>query len=167
MGHRYMALSRSTPQGLRPPNGHNGDDTGDDGSPIEPAKRICEPIWLDSAGDEAHTAKPRDEDKNRCQCPSQIRPPNGYNGDDTVDDHSPIEPAKRICEPVWLVLCTGHEAETAKRHDEDKNQCQCPSQNDSHGVSSQCISRLIRRVRATIGATQPAFGPVDPEKLVA
>ena len=71
--------------GLRPPNGHNGDDTGDDGSPIS-QRRICEPIWLDSTGDEAHTAKPGDEDKKRCQCPSQIRPPNGHNGDDTGDD---------------------------------------------------------------------------------
>ena len=59
-----MALSRSTSQGLCPPNGHNGDDTGDDGSPIEPAKRSQEPIWLDSTGDEAETAKRRDEDKN-------------------------------------------------------------------------------------------------------
>jgi hypothetical protein len=84
MGHRYMALSRSAPQGLCPPNGHNGGDTGDDDRPIEPAKWICEPIWLE--------------------------------------------------------LSTGAEAETAKRRDEDKNQCQCPSQNDSHGVSSQCIS---------------------------
>ena len=67
MGHRYTALSRSTPQGLCLPNGHNGDDTGDDGSPIVPAKRIC-------VGEEEDTAKRRDEDKNRCQCRSQIRP---------------------------------------------------------------------------------------------
>src|SRR6202789_710414 len=108
MEHRYLALSRSAPQGLCPPNGDNGDDTG--------------------------------------------------------DDHTPIEPAKRICEPVWLKLSTGPEAETAKRRDEDKNQCQCPSQNDSHGVSSQCISRLIRRVRVEIGKKQPDSGRVGPEK---
>ena len=93
MGHWYLALARAAPQGLRPPNGHNGDDTGHDGTPIEPAKRICEPVWLE--------------------------------------------------------LSTGEVAETAKRRDQDKNPCQYPSQNVSHGVRSQWISQPIRRVRGS------------------
>jgi hypothetical protein len=66
-----MALSRSTPQGLRPPNGYEGDDTGNDSSPIKQAKRICAWVLELSTGEEAETAIRRDEDKNQYQCPSQ------------------------------------------------------------------------------------------------
>ena len=102
----------------------------------------------------AETAERRDDNENKGQCPSQIRPPNSHNGDRTRDDGTRIEPAKRISEAVWLVLCTRKEAETAKRRDEHKNQRRCPSQNDPsdlHGVSFHGITRLVQQVWLEIG----------------
>src|SRR3954447_2707278 len=76
-----------------------------------------------------------------------LREPDGHEGDDAGDGGSPIEPAKRG-RARGPELSAGEEPETAKRCDGDEDQCQCPSQDETHGGPLRCISELIPAPRS-------------------